>query len=64
MTPAQAIRAATIAAASASGVGSEAGNLKPGLRADIIAVEGNPLTDLRALQRVKFVMKAGRVIHG
>lgn len=64
MTPAAAIRAATIEAAKAVGLAGEIGVLKPGARADIIAVEGNPLTDLSALQKMKFVMKEGRVIRG
>ena len=61
LKPADAIRSATIAAASAVGLAGEIGVLKPGATADIIAVEGNPLVDLAALQKVKFVMKAGRV---
>jgi len=36
--------------------------LKAGALADIIAVEGDPLADLAALQKVKFVMKDGRVV--
>jgi imidazolonepropionase-like amidohydrolase len=39
------------------------GALEPGRYADLIAVEGDPLTDLSVLQRVKFVMKAGRVVN-
>lgn len=64
LTPASALRAATIEAAEACGLRGEAGILKAGARADIIAVEGNPLTDLGALQKANFVMKAGRVVPG
>jgi imidazolonepropionase-like amidohydrolase len=35
--------------------------LAPGMEADLIAVDGDPLTDIRALQRVVFVMKGGTV---
>jgi imidazolonepropionase-like amidohydrolase len=41
---------------------AEIGLLAPGRLADVIGVEGNPLQDLRTLQRVSFVMKEGRVI--
>jgi imidazolonepropionase-like amidohydrolase len=37
------------------------GDLKPGMFADIIAVEGNPLEDIKALGRVAFVMKDGKI---
>ena len=37
------------------------GDLKPGMFADIIAVEGNPLEDIKALGRVTFVMKDGKI---
>ena len=38
------------------------GSLAPGAYADVIAVEGNPLEDVAALQRVRFVMKGGLVV--
>jgi len=57
-----AIRAATVEAAKAVGLGGQIGVLKDGARADIIAVEGDPLNDLNALQKVTFVMKAGRPV--
>jgi imidazolonepropionase-like amidohydrolase len=63
LTPLAAVRAATVEAAEAVGLGSETGRLKPGRLADIVAVEGNPLTDLSALQKIKFVMKRGRLIR-
>ena len=62
LKPLQAIRTATVDAAKAVGLGGQIGTLKPGALADIIAVEGNPLTDLSALQKVRFVMKAGRPV--
>jgi len=37
------------------------GDLKPGMFADIIAVEGNPLEDIKALGRVTFLMKDGKI---
>ncbi len=62
LKPIDAIRTATIEAAAAVGLPNQIGALKSGLRADIIAVEGNPLIDLSALEKVKFVMKAGRPV--
>ena len=62
LKPLDAIRTATVEAAKAVGLDGQTGTLKTGLFADIIAVEGNPLTDLNALQKVKFVMKAGRPV--
>jgi imidazolonepropionase-like amidohydrolase len=62
LKPRDAIRAATVEAAKAVGLGGQTGVLKAGAFADIIAVEGNPLNDLTALQKVTFVMKAGQPI--
>jgi imidazolonepropionase-like amidohydrolase len=61
MTPLAALQAATLAAADLLEV-ADRGALEPGLLADIIAVPGNPLEDIRALERVDFVMKGARYI--
>jgi imidazolonepropionase-like amidohydrolase len=63
LTKADAIRAATVHAAKAVGMKADIGALEAGRFADVIAVRGNPLEDLRALQDVTFVMKAGAVIR-
>lgn len=61
MTPAAAIEAATVNAADLLGVSAEIGTLEPGKRADVIAVAGDPLTDVTTLKTVAFVMRDGRV---
>jgi imidazolonepropionase-like amidohydrolase len=61
MTPAQAIRAATSAAADLIGRSQDVGTIQPGKYADIIAVSSDPLQDVRALEKVGFVMKGGTV---
>lgn len=62
MSPAEALRAATVNAAELLGVSDRLGSLEPGKLADVVAVPGNPLQDIRATQKVFFVMKEG-VIH-
>jgi imidazolonepropionase-like amidohydrolase len=61
-TPARALRAATIDGARVCGL-SDRGAIAAGMRADLIAVLGNPLDDLRSLARPVYVMKAGTVVH-
>jgi imidazolonepropionase-like amidohydrolase len=61
LTPEEAIVAATRTAAEAIGQ-TDRGTLVPGKRADLVVVEGNPLTDIACLERVRAVMKAGRWI--
>jgi imidazolonepropionase-like amidohydrolase len=60
-TPMQAIQSATVAAADLIGRDNDAGSLEPGKWADLIAVMGDPLTDVKVLENVVFVMKAGKV---
>jgi imidazolonepropionase-like amidohydrolase len=61
MKPLDAIRAATISAADLLGWSEKVGALEKGHYADLIAVEGNPLADVKILESVKFVMKGGAV---
>jgi len=63
MTPAQAIRSATSAAAELLEMQGELGVLAPGAFADVIAVRGDPLRDINELGKVAFVMKAGSVFR-
>lgn len=58
----EAIVSATSAAAEALGLEQVTGTLRPGLAADVIVVEGNPLERISALKQVNVVMKAGRLI--
>jgi len=61
MKPAQAIRAATSSAADLIGRAKDVGTVEAGKYADIIAVDSDPMTDIRALEHVSFVMKGGTV---
>ena len=63
MTPAQAIRAATIVNAQMMGWEANIGSIEPGKFADLVAVCGDPLADISELERVKFVMKGGQVVR-
>jgi imidazolonepropionase-like amidohydrolase len=63
MTPRQAIHAGTLLAAELLGWQDRIGSLEPGKLADIIAVDGDPLADISALERVVFVMKDGDIIE-
>ena len=64
MSPMDSIKAATSRAAELLGMDGEIGVLAPGAYADIVAVNGNPLQDVKVLQDVKFVMKDGKVFRG
>ena len=61
MTPGQAIRSATLGAAELMQMQEQIGSIEPGKMADLVAVPGDPLQDVSALERVNFVMKGGVV---
>lgn len=63
-TPLLAIQSATVTAAEALGQTGEVGEIKAGAWGDLIAVEGDPLANVRVLESVKFVMKGGEVVKG
>jgi imidazolonepropionase-like amidohydrolase len=62
LTPAAAIQTATSVNSQVLGWQDRIGSLDKGKYADIVAVSGDPLQDITELQRVKFVMKGGKVI--
>ena len=63
MPPIDAIRSATLEAAALLRRETELGRIASGFRADIIAVEGDPLADMTALQRIRFVMVDGKIVR-
>ncbi len=63
LTPLEAIQSATVGAAEHLKISNEAGRLAPGMPADLIAVSGDPLSDVTELERVRFVMKNGQVFR-
>ncbi len=62
LTALEAIRAATISAADLIGWPDDVGAVEGGKYADLIAVQDDPLADIRVLQHVTFVMKGGPII--
>lgn len=62
MTPMQALQAATVVAAELVDASDELGRLAPGYLADVVAVPGDPSTDISAILDVSFVMKDGAVV--
>ena len=64
MTPAEAIRSATVTASDLLGMQDQIGSIEVGKLADIVAVPGDPLKDITVLQKVDFVMKGGVVEKG
>jgi imidazolonepropionase-like amidohydrolase len=63
MSPLEAIRAATLNAAQALGQEGQVGSVRPGAFADLVAVMGDPLADVTALEAVDHVMKGGEVVR-
>jgi imidazolonepropionase-like amidohydrolase len=63
VTPARAIQAGTMTNAAALGWQDQIGSIEKGKYADLIAVSGDPLADITELQRVKFVMKGGKIVR-
>src|SRR4029077_7665701 len=63
MTPEQALRAATVNGAELLGMEKSLGAIRPGMLADMVAVEGDPLADVEVvIQKVRWVMKGGAVV--
>ena len=63
MTEMDAIRAVTDGSARAIGIQHQSGRIRAGLRADLIAVDGDPAVDITALRAVSFVMTAGNIVR-
>jgi imidazolonepropionase-like amidohydrolase len=63
LSPAAAIRSATVDAAELLGVSDQTGSITVGKAADLMVVEGDPLTDIRATARIAVVVRAGRVVY-
>jgi imidazolonepropionase-like amidohydrolase len=61
MPAADAVKSATSTNARLFRLGDRVGSVRPKLLADLVAVEGDPTTDISALRRVKLVMKGGRI---
>jgi imidazolonepropionase-like amidohydrolase len=61
MTPAQALRSATMTAAELLGMQDKIGSLEPGKLADVVAVPADPMADVTQFEKVNFVMKEGKI---
>lgn len=64
MSPAAALLSATSVGADLLGLSKDVGTIEKGKFADIVAVPGNPLTDIHQTEHVVFVMKEGKVYKG
>jgi imidazolonepropionase-like amidohydrolase len=64
MAPIEALRAGTSVDADLLGISAKVGTLEKGKLADIVAMPGDPTTDITATERVSFVMKEGKVVKG
>jgi len=63
MTPLEALAACTADAAESLALSAETGRIAPGLAADLVALDGDPATDVTALERVRAVFASGRLVH-
>lgn len=63
MTPLEALAASTSMAAESLGLAETTGRLRPGLAADLVAVDGDPSADVEAFERVRAVFARGRLVH-
>jgi imidazolonepropionase-like amidohydrolase len=63
VSPASAIQSATIINADVLGWLDQVGSIDKGKYADLVAVAGDPLADITELQRIRFVMKGGRIVR-
>lgn len=63
MTPSEALASATTVAAKVLGMENEIGKIAVGYSADLVAVDANPLTDVRTLEKVQWVMVRGRIVE-
>ena len=61
-TPVEALRTATVTAADALGAGADLGTIAPGKLADMVVIDGNPLTRIEDARRVNTVIKNGQVL--
>jgi imidazolonepropionase-like amidohydrolase len=64
MKPAEALKAATSVASKVIGLGDQVGVVQKGMKADLIAVEGDPTAQINAVRKVRFVMKEGVIYLG
>jgi imidazolonepropionase-like amidohydrolase len=63
MTPIDALKSATANDAELLGIGQKVGTLEKGKLADIIAMPGDPTSDITATERVSFVMRQGKIVR-
>lgn len=63
MSPEEALSSATRVAAEALGLGDQIGTIEPGKYADILALDGDPLSNLNSLENVTWVMKEGKIVY-
>ena len=63
MSPAKALEAATASAARMLRLEDRVGRVRPGLRANLVAVAGNPLEDIKAIRNVRYVLVGGTVVR-